>query len=201
MDNSTRTAYFEQHFARSDDPWGFHSRWYEERKRQMTVACLPSERYACGFEPGCANARLSAELALRCDRLHIWDGNARAVALAKAQCAPLTNVQVQQGWIPDQWPTERFDLIVISELGYFLDEHQLIQVSKKIRDSLMDNGAVLACHWRHPIAGFKLRGDDVHELFEHQLALANLSTVIDADFRIDVWCADTRSVARREGLG
>jgi hypothetical protein len=37
-------AYFEAMFAKSDDPWKFKSRWYERRKRALTLACLPDDR-------------------------------------------------------------------------------------------------------------------------------------------------------------
>ena len=72
-------AYFDGLFAASPDPWGFESRWYEHRKRALTLACLPSLRYRYGYEPGCANGELSAALADRCDRLLVSDGAEKAV--------------------------------------------------------------------------------------------------------------------------
>ena len=69
-------AHFEALFTSSNDPWGFRTRWYEARKRSLTLACLPHQRYASGFEPGCANGELSAVLAERCDHLLVCDGAA-----------------------------------------------------------------------------------------------------------------------------
>ena len=66
-------GHFDGLFAASEDPWHFKQRWYEQRKRAMTLACLPRARYASGYEPGCANGELSAALAGRCDRLLISD--------------------------------------------------------------------------------------------------------------------------------
>ena len=37
-------------FAKSDDSWKFRSRWYERRKRALTLACLPFGRYVHGFQ-------------------------------------------------------------------------------------------------------------------------------------------------------
>ena len=30
-------AHFEALFASNDDPWGFRTRWYEARKRSLTI--------------------------------------------------------------------------------------------------------------------------------------------------------------------
>ena len=61
--------YFEQRFRASDDPWSFRTRWYEKRKRELTLASLPRQRYQRVFEPACANGELSAQLAERSDAL------------------------------------------------------------------------------------------------------------------------------------
>lgn len=88
-----RPEYFDEMFAKSDDPWKFQSRWYERRKCALTLACLPSERYAHGFEPGCANGELSAGLATRCDHLLVSDGVDKAVSLARERLNGCPNVE------------------------------------------------------------------------------------------------------------
>ena len=111
---------FDALFRESDDPWRFKTRWYEARKRALTMACLPAARYTHGFEPGCANGELSAELAQRCDRLLASDISRRAVELARERLADVAHATVVQAQLPRDWPDASFDLIVISELGYFL---------------------------------------------------------------------------------
>jgi SAM-dependent methyltransferase len=191
---------FRSLFARSDDPWMFRSRWYEARKRALTLACLPAPRYGSGYEPGCANGELSAALAERCDRLTISDGVTAAVELARARVAGLPNVRVLQAWVPQQWPDETFDLIVISELGYFLDREQLVLMATKVLSSLRPGGTVLACHWRWPIEQGELDGDTVHQILQQHLQMPRLCSLLEPDFRLDIWCQDGRSVAAREGL-
>lgn len=192
--------YFEEMFDASDDPWGFRTRWYEERKRALTLAALPDARYASAYEPGCANGELSAMLAGRCDRLRVSDGTAAAVTLARTRLSPLPQVRVEQAWVPDQWPDETFDLVVVSELGYFLDREALDRLVQRILGSLRDGGTVLACHWRRPIAGFGTTGDEVHAVLGQRLALPRLSCLVEDDLRLEVWCRDPRSVGTREGL-
>jgi SAM-dependent methyltransferase len=192
---------FEALFAQSDDPWKFKSRWYEARKRALTIACLPRRRFACAYEPGCANGELTAVLAPRCDRLLACDGASNAVKIARKRMANLDHVEVRCARIPDQWPKEEhFDLIVLSELAYYLQPSGLTETVARVRASLIVGGTVLACHWRPRIEGCAMDGDQVHDALNLQLGLPHLLAVRDADLRIDVWCEDPRSVAEREGL-
>lgn len=192
--------YFEALFAGNDDPWSFRSRWYEARKRALTLASLPRQKYATAYEPGCANGELSAELAVRCERLLISDGTPRAVDLARERVKALPHVEVVQAWVPDGWPSRTFDLIVISELGYFLTEKSLDELVAKARQSLLSNGTVLACHWRRPIQGCVMTGKEVHVRLHQYLGLARIVSITDADFMLDVWCSDRESVAQKEQI-
>jgi SAM-dependent methyltransferase len=192
--------YFEDLFQGSDDPWGFRSRWYETRKRAITLACLPQPRYSRAFEPGCANGELTAELATRCDELICSDGNARAIELARQRVAALAHVDVVQGWMPHDWPAGQFDLIVVSELGYFLSVDALRELARRINAALLPGGTVLACHWRKPIAGSDLTGDDVHNELLASLHSPHALRFSDADFRLDLWFGDGRSVGEVQGL-
>ena len=60
---SVEAGYFDDMYARSDDPWGFTSRWYERRKYAISLAMLPQERYDSAFEPGCSIGVLTGRLA------------------------------------------------------------------------------------------------------------------------------------------
>jgi SAM-dependent methyltransferase len=191
---------FDQMFRESDDPWAFRTRWYEVRKRTLTLACLPDRRYAHGYEPGCANGELSAALATRCDRLLASDVSARAVELARQRLVEFPHARVAQAQLPEGWPEGSFDLIVVSELGYFLDAQGVDEIGESARASLRPGGTVLACHWRRPIQGGSLDGDAVHERLAQRLGLAVLTELREADFILHVWSDDGRSVAEREGF-
>ena len=190
--------HFDAMFAAKDDPWSYKTRWYEARKRDLTLACLPSARYASGYEPGCANGELSAALAQRCDRLLISDGSPEAVTAARERTHQLAHVEVRQAWLPGQWPVDRFDLIVISEWAYYLGADDIDTLALKIEASMESGGTLLACHWRHPIAGCVLDGDAVNRRLGNQLGWPRLLSLHDIDFRLDVWSSDPRSVAQRE---
>ncbi len=116
---SVEDSYFNELFLNNDDPWAFKQRWYERRKRALTLAALPRERYRSIFEPGCANGELSADLAGRCDSLVCCDTSNLAVDLARKRLAGLPHAKVLQARLPQQWPQGEFDLIVFSEMGYY----------------------------------------------------------------------------------
>lgn len=200
----TTSAYdahrFDALYAADRDPWGLGSRWYEARKRALTIAALPVARYRSGYEPCCATGELSAMLAERCDRLLCTDGAMRAVRQTAERLAGARHVDVRQAWLPEQWPDGRFDLIVLSEFLYYLGPQQLAPLVDCVQRSLAHDGVVLACHWRHPIAGCALDGDAVHGRLDALLQLARPTSLVDADFRLDLWSRDPRSVAARTGL-
>lgn len=43
---SVEDSYFNELFLNSDDPWAFKQRWYERRKRALTLAALPANATA-----------------------------------------------------------------------------------------------------------------------------------------------------------
>lgn len=191
--------YFDQMFAESDDPWKFKSRWYERRKRALTLACLPSDRYVHGFEPGCANGELSAGLATRCDRLLVSDGIDKAVTLASQRLKGQSHVEVRKAWMPRDWPRDKFDLIVLSEFLFYLQPEAVEEIAWKAQETLLPGGVIVACHWRHPIAHCVMTGDDVHAVLQRFIHLPNQGHVVEPDLRLDLWSAGP-SVAAKDGI-
>ena len=192
-------AYFDRLFTEDCDPWGFESRWYERRKRALTLACLPSARYHRGYEPGCANGELSAALAERCDHLLVSDGSDKAVALARTRLKAHAHVEVIKAWVPESWPEQTFDLIVLSEFLFYLSLPALEGIAARVLATLTPGGTVAACHWRHPVPHSVISGDDVHAHLTRCLQLPKLCHVLEPDLRLDVWSASP-SVAQQEGF-
>jgi methylase of polypeptide subunit release factors len=93
-------AHFAARYDHAADPWDLDGRWYEQRKRALTVAALPRPRYRSAFEPGCANGLLTAELATRCDEVRAMDVAPAAVAATKRRCGDHDGVHVRLGRTP-----------------------------------------------------------------------------------------------------
>ncbi|MDN7177481.1 nodulation S family protein [Caballeronia sp. SEWSISQ10-4 2] len=190
--------YFAGLYQSSNDPWLLRERWYERRKRALTLATLPDEHYRRAYEPGCANGELTAELAPRCDTLLAADLNPAAVELARQRVVHLQHVRVEQRVMPDDWPDGEFDLIVVSEVAYYLNERQLAGLIARLTVSLAKGGTLIACHWRRPIAGWPHSGDHVHGELRAKLALPLLSQYQDDDMVLDAWSSNGASVHQRE---
>jgi hypothetical protein len=197
---SVSMEHFERMYAESEDPWEYRRRWYERRKRALTLAMLPHARYARAFEPGCSIGELSGELAARCDALWVSDGSEAAVRGARARLACLPHVRVERRLLPEEWPEASFELVVLGEFGYYLDAPALVRLRERALGSLAPGGVLLACHWRHPIDGAPLTGDEVHALLGAGEGLHRLARHEEEDFLLELWSRDSTSVARREHL-
>lgn len=175
-------TYFDALYNDNADPWQYQTRWYEKRKRDICLAVLPQAQYANAIELGCGNGVFSELLAQRCQALLSLDGNKHAVQLAKQRLVKLPHVKVIQGVIPnilfsleafflETHPisdsilasTPPFDLIVISEILYYLPPKQIDRVIAWIEQHLAKGGTLLCCHWRYDIKGFEMNGDIVHK--------------------------------------
>jgi SAM-dependent methyltransferase len=144
-------SYFDGLYAAADDPWSLRSRWYEQRKYAVTTAVLPRARYADALEVGCSVGELTAALADRCDRLVAWDVSATAVERARARTAGLPGVRIEQRAMPgDRLPPS--DLLVLSEVLYYLGADDLAAVLAQLPDAVAPGGTLVAVHWRHPVA-------------------------------------------------
>lgn len=161
-------------FRASDDPYDLEHRWYERRKRALTVACLGREHYARAFEPGCAVGLLTAALAPRCAELLAVDVAPGAVDLARARLDDLAHVTIARMAVPDEWPDGAFDLIVLSEIGYYLESATLVRLRDRAVGALREGGELLAVHWRGRSQDHVLHGDEVHEVLRADASLRRM---------------------------
>lgn len=190
------SAYFDELHARAD-PFGYHRSWYEARKRALLLASLPHARYPRGWEAGCSNGVLTRELASRCDWLLATDLSAAALQQARQSTRHLPHVRLQQARHPEQWPEGHFDLIVCSEMGYYLSAAELPALRDGLHAALAPNGLLVACHWRVPFAQARCSAEAVHAaLGEH---LATVFAYRDDDFLLQGWARAPASVAAAEG--
>lgn len=192
--------YFDQLYSTHEDPWDFRRRWYEARKRALTLAALTRPRYATVFEPGCSIGELSAVLAERCDALLACDCAKDAVATARQRLASYPHARVEQCALPGDWPAGTFELIVLSEIGYYFNAEDLTDILKRAVDTLSADGVLLACHWRPVVADYPLTGDSVHALIAKTIDLPRLLRHEEDDFLLELWSREDRSVAQAENL-
>ena len=196
----TLAHYFDPIWQAGEDPFGYRSRWYEARKRDLQLAMLPRPRFGHGWEIGCANGELTAALAGRCDQLLGTDLHPRAVAVARQRCAGLAQVRIECMEHPRQWPDGTFDLVVVGEMGYYLDADALDAFARRLATSLQPGTVLLACHWRADFDGRRSSTEAVHARLAAIDGLQPCGHYQDADFVLDCWSSDPVSPAQREGL-
>jgi len=147
-------AYFDRIYTESADPWRPQSRWDEQRKHAITLALLPYARYRHAFEPGCSIGVLTERLAQRCDHVTAPDvavaaldaAHRRLVRAGQRNAVTLLRTSLHQ-----PWPANRYDLVVLSEVCYYLDPGVLRAVMDREVPQLVAGATVLAAHWRHPV--------------------------------------------------
>ncbi|MGC3987428.1 MAG: class I SAM-dependent methyltransferase [Pseudorhodoferax sp.] len=192
--------HFERLYAGSADPYGLRTRWYEQRKRALLLASLPRQRFGRCYEPGCGNGELTAQLAARCDAVLAADFSAQSLRTARARTAALPQVRLVQQVLPDGWPAgEQFDLVVFSEVLYFLPIAAVHAVARHCARSLAPDGVLVACDWRMDFDGRASATGAVHAALQ-RIGLHQAVAHDEDDFSLRVWTRDARSVAQREGI-
>jgi SAM-dependent methyltransferase len=201
-------GYFERMYGENSDPWGFTERWYEERKRAVTLASLPESRYRRAYEPGCSIGVLTHGLAQRCDSLLASDISPIALREAEQRLEGTRNVLLERRQLPEEWPDGQFDLVVLSEILYYFDERDLDDVLAKASRAVAPGGTLLSIHWRWEVADYPQRGDAVQRSLAAEVAGSLERTVhhSEADFDLAVYVkrnvddVSGCSVAQRTGL-
>ena len=184
---------FEALYREAPDPWQFATSPYEQRRYDVALAMLPARHYPRAFEPGCSIGELTARLAPRCDALLAMDCSPTAVRAARERCRDLPQVTIAVGELPGAWPASRFDLIVLSEIGYYFDRADLCALAERAVDALQPGGTLLALHWRGESEDHVLPGDAVHAIVRsvaERAGLRRAARYVEDAFRADVWvCA------------
>lgn len=165
----TSAAFFESLYLRSRDPWGFETKDYELRRYYLLLKMLKGKRFNNAFEPGCSVGVLTELLAPYCAHLTAIDAAPTAIRHAQARCKKFSHVVLRQGMIPEDIPSDSFDLIVFSELGYYFERDELAAVIDRLLAVMSPAATLLSCHWLGTSADHRLSGKAVHSILETRL--------------------------------
>lgn len=182
---STDRQYFRNMYAASNDPWNFETSSYERRKYALTMDALTKERYHNAFEPGCSIGVLSELLAPRCERLLATDIVPSALAQATHRLEHYENVVVERRAIPESWPDDTFDLVVLSEIAYYFDAESLRDILALVVRTTARGAHVVGIHWRGE-TDYPLTGDAAHELINSNNNLRRIVRHLGDDFVLDL---------------
>ncbi|TIQ37959.1 MAG: glycosyltransferase [Mesorhizobium sp.] len=147
-----RTSFWNHHFA-TEDPWNYGSP-YEQEKYRRQLEILPAGPIGRALELACAEGHFTRQLAPRVGHLTATDISAVAIGRARARCSDQPNVEFGVlDFSADTLPGE-MDLIVCSEVLYYLDDlAELRRIAKKFVEALAPGGSFISAH------AFVLRDD------------------------------------------
>jgi 2-polyprenyl-3-methyl-5-hydroxy-6-metoxy-1,4-benzoquinol methylase len=155
-------GYFDELYTGQADPWQFEASEYEQAKYAVTLAALPRQRYKNALEIGCSIGVLTGRLALRCEALIALDIANAALESARARCGRLPHVTFQQAAVPRDWPSGIYDLILLSEVIYYLDASDVGWLADRVASSVAPGGDILLVHWlgetHYPLSGDEAAG-------------------------------------------
>ena len=180
-------AYFERLYQTDPDPWKFASSDYERDKYAATMAVLPERQFTRCFEVGCSIGVLTRQLAARCDAVLGVDVSETALAQARTRCADLPHVMLEPMAVPAAWPAGTFDLIVFSEVLYYLGLPGIREAAQRTLACLAPDGVVVLVNWHGPTDG-ACTGDEAAALFTGEVAarLRPLRAERAEKYRLDV---------------
>ena len=177
---------FEQRYQRECDPWGYRSSEYESVKYDATLrACGPGP-FESAIELGGSIGVFSGLLAPRCRSLVTIDSAPTAVAAARRRLAGTPAVTAVLGSIPEAIPRRGYDLVVASEILYYLDAARLNETVAVLRECTRPGARCVAVHWRPAGPERPFDAAQVHELLRAQPWLAPLSSASTDDYLLDV---------------
>jgi 2-polyprenyl-3-methyl-5-hydroxy-6-metoxy-1,4-benzoquinol methylase len=149
--------YFEERYAADPDPWDFATSPYERAKYAATLAALPRPPYDAALEVGCSIGVLTERLAGLCASVLAIDVAEAALDQARRRCASLPHVRFALTQVPGAWPQGHFDLILLSEVIYYLDAADIRRLAERVTSCLRPGGDVVLVHWtgetHYPLSG------------------------------------------------
>ena len=126
-----KPEYFDALYTADPDPWNFAASPYERGKYTLTLNAMPKPRYRSALEVGCSIGVLTRLLASRCDAVLAIDAARTPLVEARRRCADLPGVRFEQMFVPEQWPDGVFDLILLSEVVYYLSREDVDRLASE----------------------------------------------------------------------
>jgi len=136
---------FETKFQSDPDPWDYETSPFEAHKRRVLLRACGPRRYGRALEIGCAIGVTTRALARIAGRLLAVDPSPTALKEAARRTRDLRNVALRRLELPERIPGS-FDLIVVSEVLYYLPELKCRQAVSALRAALAPGGRIVLLH-------------------------------------------------------
>ena len=167
-----RPGFFD-HFFDDGDPFGFDVKAEEQLKFQRTLEVCGEGSLGRVLELGCAVGTFTEMLAPRATDVLALDVSQAAVDQVARRLHDRPNVRATAMTIPGEFPEEAFDLVVASDVLYYLSVEQLQRCVDRIEAVLSDGAAFVAVHYV-PRMGSVLNGDEAHDVLAARTTLKHV---------------------------
>lgn len=181
MPLSKTLSHLSRLYEGSEDPWNHRSSPYEAAKYEATLAAIGPGPFKDALEIGCGNGELARRLAPRCRRLTAMECILAAADAARHSLAQFAQVRVLHGSAPQDLPKMQPDLVVLSEVLYFMTPHEIASLGQWLNKNAA--GLIVAVNWTGP-TDEPLKGAEAVGLIAQ--ALVTERTDCFSGFRIDV---------------
>lgn len=139
-------AGFEALFQKDRDPWNYAGSSFERHKRSVLLRACGGRVHGRVLELACANGETTRVLAGFSLRLTAVDASPTAVAEARRRTAGLPSVNVRHALLPGDMPSGPFDLIVVSEILYYLSVREADRLVTAVVAALAPGGRIVLLH-------------------------------------------------------
>jgi len=186
---SLTPEYFKVVYDASEDPWNFETSEYEASKYEATISALPRQHYDKTLEIGCSIGVLTKLLAQKSRHLLATDISEKALDIAARRCVDMNNITFEQINFKNELPDEKYDLIMVSEVAYYLSSDDWELAIYDLYRRLKPDGNIVLVHWLPEVHDYPQTGDEVHNSFEKLVKdkLQNVYSARAETYRIDVW--------------
>jgi predicted O-methyltransferase YrrM len=177
---------FEDLYRSDPDPWGYRTSRYEREKYAATLAACGPGPFDEALELGGSIGVFSAQLAPRCRRLTTVDFSPTAVEQARERLAAHPRAEATLGRIPEAIPEGPFDLVLASEILYYLAPADLAATLDAIAQQTAAGARLVAVHWRPTGPDRPTDADAVHATLAAQTWLGPVASAHTDQYRLDV---------------
>jgi len=161
------------HFFDEGDPFGFDVNPVERLKFRRTLEVCGDGPLGRVLELGCAVGSFTELLAPRAADILALDVSPAAVTEVARRLRDDPHVHVEAMTIPTEFPGGTFDLVVASDVLYYLPREDVRRCLERIEAALADGGAFVALHYV-PRMGSVLNGDETHDILTAHTRLTHV---------------------------
>jgi len=153
---------FDALFSQSADPWAYDDAPYEQVRFARTIAALGERRFRRGLEVACAAGVLTERIAPLCEELVAVDASREAIAHARRRLQRWDHIDIRLARMPEDCPEGRFDLIMLSDMLYYLGLRGLMEFVVTMMDRALPDAVIVLVDYLGPM-GIAVNGEKAAE--------------------------------------